>query len=71
MARQGIEETASVLGMSQQEFRAQAIAAIPIKRMAEVEEVAALTVYLCSPAAASITGQAINVCGGATAGSGG
>ena len=71
MARQGIEETAAVLGMSQEEFRAQAIAAIPIKRMAEVEEVAALAVYLCSPAAASITGQAINVCGGATAGSGG
>jgi len=71
MARQGIEETASVLGMSQEEFRAQAIAAVPIKRMAEVEEIAALTVYLCSQAAASITGQAINVCGGATAGSGG
>lgn len=71
MAQQGIEETAEVLGMSPEKFRSQAISAVPIKRMAEVEEVAALTVYLCSQAAAAITGQAINVCGGATAGSGG
>ncbi|RMH34916.1 MAG: SDR family oxidoreductase [Nitrospirae bacterium] len=68
MARQGIEETAARLGIPPEMFREQAIAAIPIKRMASVEEVASLVVYLCSPEAAAITGQAINVCGGATAG---
>lgn len=71
MARQGIEETAAILGMSAEEFRTQAVAAVPIKRMAEVGEIVALTMYLCQADAASITGQVINVCGGATAGSGG
>ena len=71
MARQGIEETAEVLGMPADDFRAMAVAAVPIKRMAEVDEVVALVVFLCQPDAASITGQVMNVCGGATAGSGG
>lgn len=71
MARQGIEETAAILGMPAEDFRAMAVAAVPIKRMAEVDEVVALAVFLCQPDAASITGQIINVCGGATAGSGG
>ncbi|RMH07690.1 MAG: SDR family oxidoreductase, partial [Nitrospirae bacterium] len=71
MARLGIQETAAALGMSAEEFRRQAIAAVPMKRMAEPSEVASLVLYLCSPAAAAITGQAINVCGGATAGAAG
>lgn len=68
MARQGIDETASFLGLTPEAFREQAILAVPIKRMAEAEEIAELTVFLCSKAASAITGQAINVCGGATAG---
>ncbi len=71
MARQGIEETAAILGMTVEDFRAMAIAAVPIKRMAAVEEVVALVLFLCRTDAASITGQVMNVCGGATAGSGG
>ncbi len=71
MARQGIEETAAVLGMSVDTFRSRAIAAVPIQRMAKVDEIAALTLFLCQAEAAAITGQALNVCGGATAGSGG
>jgi 3-hydroxybutyrate dehydrogenase len=68
MARQGIEETAATLGISPEEFREMAISAVPIKRMAEAEEVASMVVYLCSKAASAITGQALNICGGATAG---
>ena len=68
MARQGIEETAAIIGISADEFRNQAIEAIPIKRMAKAEEVAGLVVFLCSDKASAITGQALNVCGGATAG---
>jgi 3-hydroxybutyrate dehydrogenase len=37
---------------------------VPQMRFIEVEEIAALVVYLCSDAARGITGQAINVCGG-------
>ncbi|MDH4194836.1 MAG: SDR family oxidoreductase, partial [Nitrospirota bacterium] len=68
MARQGIEETAAIIGVSPEEFREMAISAVPIKRMAEAEEVASLVVYLCSKAAGAVTGQALNICGGATAG---
>lgn len=68
MARQGMQETAGILGISPEEFREMAINAVPIKRMAEAEEVASAVVYLCSKAASAITGQALNICGGATAG---
>ena len=44
----------------QQRFEAK----IPLGRYSTPEEVAALVSYLTSPAAASITAQAINVCGG-------
>ena len=39
----------------------------PNKRFATVEELGALTVFLCSPGAASITGTALPVDGGWTA----
>ena len=68
MARQGIRETAAELGVSAEEFRRQAVKAIPIQRMVEASEVGALAVFLASSQAASITGQALNICGGATAG---
>jgi ketoreductase len=71
MARQGIEETASALGITPEDFRSQAVKAVPIGRMVEPSEVAGLAVYLASPLASAITGQGLNICGGATAGSGG
>jgi 3-hydroxybutyrate dehydrogenase len=70
MARQGIDETAAIIGITPEEFRKQAVRAIPIGRMVEPSEVAALAVFLASPAAAGITGEAINISGGATASSG-
>ncbi len=70
MAQQGMVETASVLGITVDEFRRQAIKGIPIQRMVEAEEVGNLAVYLASPQAGGITGQAVNICGGATAGAG-
>jgi NAD(P)-dependent dehydrogenase (short-subunit alcohol dehydrogenase family) len=67
MARQGIEETAASLEVSPVEFREIAIGTIPIKRMAEAEEVASVVLYFCSHAASAITGQALNDCSGTTA----
>jgi len=64
MATSGINESAALQGITPEEFKTQAIAAVPIKRFLQAEEVAALVAYIASEAAAGITGQAINICGG-------
>ena len=66
MATQGIKETAALQGITPEEFRAQAVAAVPIKRFLEADEVAGLVCYIASDLARGITGQAINICGGQT-----
>ena len=66
MATQGIKETAAHLGLTPDEFRAQATAAVPIRRFLEAEEIAEFVSYIASDAASGITGQAMNVCGGQT-----
>jgi len=66
MARLGIEESAAYQGISADEFKRQAVEAVPIRRFLEADEVAHLVCYLASPKASGITGQAINICGGQT-----
>jgi len=66
MAQQGINETAKLQGITPAEFKAQAVAAVPIRRFLEAEEIAELVCYVASDAARGITGQAINICGGQT-----
>lgn len=66
MATQGINETAAFQGITPEEFRAQAVAGVPIKRFLDASEVAELACYLASDLAEGITGQAINICGGQT-----
>jgi ketoreductase len=66
MATLGIKETAALQGMTPEEFKAQAIAAVPLQRFLEANEVAELVAYIASDAASGITGQAINICGGQT-----
>ena len=66
MARRGIAEVSAALHVRPEEFRRQAIEAVPLRRMVEAAEVGALATYLASDAAAAVTGQAINICGGAT-----
>src|SRR5262245_31497512 len=66
MATQGINETAAMQGITPEQFRAQAVAGVPIKRFLEADEIAELVCYLASDRAQGITGQAINICGGQT-----
>lgn len=66
MATQGINETAKALGITPAEFKAQAVAGVPIRRFLEAEEIAQLVAYVASDAARGITGQAMNICGGQT-----
>jgi ketoreductase len=66
MARLGMRETAAQLGVSVEEFQRQAIAAVPIQRYVDLDEVAHLVLYLASDQSGAMTGQAINICGGQT-----
>jgi ketoreductase len=65
MARQGIEEGARRLGVTVEEFRRKAESGVPLGRFIEPQEVARLALFLASDAGAGITGQAINLDGGA------
>jgi ketoreductase len=66
MASLGINETAALQGITAEEFKAQAVAAVPIKRFLDADEVAEFVCYIASDMAKGITGQAMNICGGQT-----
>jgi NAD(P)-dependent dehydrogenase (short-subunit alcohol dehydrogenase family) len=64
MADQGMGETAAIMGISKDEFRKQALAAVPVQRILDPMEIAYLAVYLATDASSGMTGQSINLCGG-------
>lgn len=64
MSRADARHGAARAGLTEAEFRALAIAGIPLGRMVEPAEVARLIRFLCSEEAAMITGQAYNIAGG-------
>jgi ketoreductase len=66
MATLGINESASLQGITPEQFKAAAIAAVPIRRFLDADEIAELVCYVASDAARGITGQAMNICGGQT-----
>jgi 3-hydroxybutyrate dehydrogenase len=66
MAAEGIRQSAAAQGVSPEHFKAQAVAAVPIRRFLETSEIADLVTFLASDLAQGITGQAINICGGQT-----
>ena len=57
---------AAAVGVTFEQFRTQALGAVPIKRIIQPEEVAALVKFLVSAEASAITGQTYNICGGQT-----
>jgi NAD(P)-dependent dehydrogenase (short-subunit alcohol dehydrogenase family) len=66
MARARIADLAIEAGKAIDVMSREAREAVPIGRFVDVEEVARLVAFLCSPEADAITGQAISICGGAT-----
>ena len=66
MAAEGMRQGAAATGTTFEEFRERALGAVPLKRIIQPEEVAALVRFLSSPDAAAITGQTYNICGGQT-----
>jgi len=55
---------AGALGISPEESLARMIAKIPLGYPAKTDDIARVVSFLCSPDAAYITGQSLNVCGG-------
>jgi len=58
-----IAARAAALGTSADEVRRQYLDKISLRRMVSPEDVAALALFLCSPAARNMTGQAISIDG--------
>ena len=58
-----IAARAASLGLDVDEMRRQYLSKISLRRMVTPEDVAALTLFLCSPAARNMTGQAISIDG--------
>ena len=64
--RSRVEEEMAKAGGTFEEAEKRLAASVPIRRMIHPEDIAALSVFLASPAAAAITGQTIAVDGGST-----
>jgi NAD(P)-dependent dehydrogenase (short-subunit alcohol dehydrogenase family) len=65
----GVWDTASAgyinnLGMSRDEVVDKFKAKVPLQRLAKIEDVTAVTIFMCSKGSDYMTGQAINVTGG-------
>jgi 3-hydroxybutyrate dehydrogenase len=64
MVEQTLENIQQKTGRSRQEAISSLVKDVPMGRLISPEEVAALTVFLCSRQAAGITGQGLNIDGG-------
>ncbi len=61
--RRVVRAKAEALGLGFEEMRRQYLDVVSLKRNVEAEDIANMALYLASPFGASITGQAISVCG--------
>jgi NAD(P)-dependent dehydrogenase (short-subunit alcohol dehydrogenase family) len=64
MAVEGMNQGAAATQTTYEEFRESALDAVPIKRIIQPEEVAALIQFLAAPGTSAVTGQTYNICGG-------
>jgi NAD(P)-dependent dehydrogenase (short-subunit alcohol dehydrogenase family) len=60
-----VDQTVEAQGGTREQVLEKAAAALPIRRLAEADEVAAVIVFLCSDAASDVVGAAWSVDGGA------
>ncbi len=61
--RRVVQAKAEALGLSFEEMKRQYLEAVSLKRNVDAGDIANMALYLASPFGASITGQAISVCG--------
>ncbi|MCB9959041.1 MAG: SDR family oxidoreductase [Rhodospirillaceae bacterium] len=57
-----IRDRAAAAGVSYEDMEAQYLKLSSLRRMVEPEDIATMALFLCSPAGANISGQAISVC---------
>jgi 3-oxoacyl-[acyl-carrier protein] reductase len=60
-----VDQTVQAQGTTREQVLEQAAAALPIRRLADADEIAATIVFLCSEAASNVVGAAWSVDGGA------
>ena len=65
MAREGLQGMAQGMGISFREAHDVAMQDVPLGRMGKPEEVAGMIAWLCSADAHGVTGQALDINGGA------
>jgi len=65
MARQGVEDCARGEGITPEEFRKIAESRVPLGRFLQPDEIARMALFIASAAGEGMTGQAINLDGGA------
>lgn len=54
---------AETVGVSYEEMERQYLAKVSLRRMVTAQDIANMALFLCSPAGANISGQALSVCG--------
>jgi NAD(P)-dependent dehydrogenase (short-subunit alcohol dehydrogenase family) len=64
MSQASLVQRAQSLGITVEELERRRLEAIPIRRANDPEDIAAMALFLASPGARNITGQAFNVDGG-------
>jgi len=64
MATAGMQAMAQAMHVDLAVARRQALAAVPLGRILEPDEIGETVAWLCSPGASGVTGQAISHCGG-------
>ena len=65
MARDGIQGMADAMGLTYAQAHAEAMKAVPVGRMSEPEHIAGMVAWLVSGDATGVTGQALDMNGGA------
>ena len=65
MAREGIDGMAAAMGVTRDEAHAKAMEQVPLGRMSRPEDVAGLVAWLLSDDARGVTGQGLDMNGGA------
>jgi NAD(P)-dependent dehydrogenase (short-subunit alcohol dehydrogenase family) len=65
MAREGIDGIAAVMGKTHEEAYAMAMSAVPMGRMSEPQDIAGMVAWLISLDARGVTGQTLDMNGGA------